>query len=323
MINFSENQKKVLTRYPFKSTPYYLNLADTSNPNDPIMRQIMPNEEELQDSTSSFDPLEETKNLVTNRLIHRYKDRALLLTTGNCLIRCRFCLRKRFWNGIDNSCPEITNSEVMEAVDYVQSHPEIKEILLSGGDVLTLDNTKIESIINEFHKIEHIDAIRIASRMLTVEPNRFDDALLDIFAKYDKLWLMTHFNHSNEISPLTREKAKLIAKTGVVMLNQTVLLKGVNDDSDILIKLCQNLTAIKIKPHYLFHIDPVQGVRHFATGIDKGLELLHQMRGKLSSISTPTFAIDLPDGGGKVNLQFDYEQDGSFLNTEETKYIKY
>ena len=323
MIEFTENQKKVLARYPFKTTEYYLNLAKFDNPNDPILKQIMPDEAELADNESSFDPLAENRNSVTERLIHRYHDRALLLTTGNCLIRCRFCLRKRFWNGGDNNCPEITTKQIAEAREYVKNHAEINEILLSGGDVLSLSNTKVRELIEAFHDIEHINVIRIASRMLVVEPKRFDDGLLVIFEEFDKLWLMTHFNHPQEISEDTCRTAKKIIKTGTPILNQSVLLKGVNDDAETQIELCQKLTAIKIKPHYLFHVDPVQGVRHFATGIEKGLEILREMRGRLSSISTPTFAIDLPDGGGKVALQVDYKNGNAFLNTEETQYIEY
>ncbi|MBQ9789060.1 MAG: KamA family radical SAM protein [Lentisphaeria bacterium] len=324
MIEFTEKQKKVLSRYPFKATQYYLDLIDHgAGENDPIYRQIMPDEAELADNESSFDPLAENKYSVTSRLIHRYQDRALLLTTGNCLVRCRFCLRKRFWNGSDNNCPEITSAEIVEAVNYVKNHPEIKEILLSGGDVLSLKTEKINELISAFHDIPHINVIRIASRMLVVEPKRFDEELLGIFSKFDKLWLMTHFNHPQEITEMTAAIAKKIVKTGTPILNQTVLLKGVNDRTDIQVELCQKLTAIKIKPHYLFHVDPVQGVRHFATGIETGLEILHGMRGRLSSISTPTFAIDLPNGGGKVALQYNYQKNSAFLNTEETEYIEY
>ena len=323
MIRFNEIQKKVLARYPFKATQYYLSLIDWDNPCDPILRQIMPDAAELSDNESSFDPLAEGKYSVTARLVHRYQDRALLLTTGNCLVRCRFCLRKRFWNGSDNNCPEISQAELLAARDYVKKHPEIKEILLSGGDVLSLENEKIREIIAAFHDISHINVIRIASRMLVVEPNRFDDELLQIFDDFDKLWLMTHFNHPNEVTPIVAQKASKIIRTGTPILNQTVLLKNVNDNAETQIELCQKLSSIKIKPHYLFHVDPVQGVKHFATGIEKGLDILHKMRGKLSSISTPVFAIDLPDGGGKVALQYNYQKDNSFLNTEETDYIEY
>jgi lysine 2,3-aminomutase len=323
MIRFNEIQKKVLARYPFKATQYYLGLIDWDNPDDPILRQIMPDAAELSDNESSFDPLAEGKYSVTARLVHRYQDRALLLTTGNCLVRCRFCLRKRFWNGSDNNCPEISQAELLEAKNYVKNHPEIKEILLSGGDVLSLADEKIREIIEAFHDIEHVNVIRIASRMLVVEPERFTEELLQIFDEFDKLWLMTHFNHPNEVTALVAEKTRKIIKTGTPILNQTVLLKGVNDSAEIQIELCQKLAAIKIKPHYLFHVDPVQGVKHFATGVEKGLDILHVMRGKLSSISTPTFAIDLPDGGGKVALQYNYQKDNSFLNTEESDYIEY
>ena len=323
MIKFTEIQQKVLARYPFKATQYYLNLVDWDNSNDPILRQIMPDVAELADNESSFDPLGEGRYSVTSRLVHRYQDRALLLTTGNCLVRCRFCLRKRFWNGSDNNCPEISQAELLEARSYVQKHPEIKEILLSGGDVLSLANEKIREIIATFHDISHVSVIRVASRMLVVEPARFDDELLQIFSEFDKLWLMTHFNHPKEVTTFVAQKAREIIRTGTPILNQTVILKGVNDNADTQIELCQKLSAIKIKPHYLFHVDPVQGVKHFATGVKKGLEIIHAMRGRLSSISTPTFAIDLPNGGGKVALQYNYQKGNSYLNTEETDYIDY
>lgn len=322
-LNFTEEDRKVLERYPFQTTDHYLSLAENDR-NDPIYRQIMPDIAELADETSSFDPLAEELHKATARLVHRYCDRVLLLTTGKCFLRCRFCLRKRFWNGTNNSLPEINETEIEEAFDYISKHREIKELLLSGGDVLTLDAEKINHILARFSAIEHLDVIRIGSRLLTVDPERINGRLLDILTSYPKVWYMSHFNHPGEITSQTADAAQKLVSKGVIILNQTVLMKGINDNAETLIELCQKLTSIKIKPHYLFHIDPVRGVRHFATGIQKGRELLKALRGRLSSISTPTFAIDLPNGGGKVSLQYDYETaPNTFPDTENSQYIYY
>lgn len=322
-LKFTEEEKKVLERYPFQVTDYYLDLAENDR-NDPICRQIMPDIAELADETSSYDPLAEEQHKVTARLVHRYCDRALLLTTGKCFLRCRFCLRKRFWNGTDNSLPEITQDEIENAYKYISEHKEIRELLLSGGDVLTLDAEKIDFMLKKFSSIEHLDVIRIGSRLLTVAPELLDGRLLEVLTSYPKVWYMSHFNHPKEVTAKAAHAAQKLVAKGVVILNQAVLMKGINDDAETLIELCQKLTRIKIKPHYLFHIDPVRGVRHFATGIQKGKELLKAMRGRLSSISTPTFAIDLPEGGGKVSIQYDYETaPDTFPNIENTREIYY
>lgn len=322
-LKFTEEEKKVLEHYPFGVTEYYLGLAKNDR-NDPVMRQIMPDIAELADETSSYDPLAEEEYKVTARLVHRYRDRALLLTTGKCFLRCRFCLRKRFWNGTDNSLPEISEDEINEAFNYISEHKEIRELLLSGGDVLTLDTEKIDFILKKFSSIGHLDVIRVGSRLLTVDPERLNGRLLEVLTSYPKVWYMSHFNHPNEVTPQAAEAAQKLVSKGVMILNQSVLMKGINDDAETLIELCQKLTRIKIKPHYLFHIDPVRGVRHFATGIEKGRELLKAMRGRLSSISTPTFAIDLPEGGGKVSIQYDYETaPDTFPNIENTREIYY
>lgn len=322
-LKFDTEQQKVLKRYPFQTTDYYLSLAENS-PSDPIYRQIMPDIAELADETSSFDPLAEEKYKVTERLVHRYPDRVLLLATGKCFLRCRFCLRKRFWNGTDNNLPEITLGQIEDAYKYIVEHKEVRELLLSGGDVLTLDAEKIDFMLQKFSSIEYLDVIRVGSRLLTVEPDRINGRLLEVLTAYPKVWYMSHFNHPDEISEQTAQAAQRLVSKGVMILNQTVLMKGINDNAETLIELCQKLTRIKIKPHYLFHIDPVRGVRHFATGIQKGRELLKDMRGKLSSISTPVFAIDLPGGGGKVSLQYDYESSkNTFPDIENSREIYY
>ena len=322
-LKFDTEQQKVLKRYPFQTTDYYLSLAENS-PSDPIYRQIMPDIAELEDETSSYDPLAEERYKVTERLVHRYRDRVLLLTTGKCFLRCRFCLRKRFWNGTDNNLPDISEKQIEEAYNYILEHKEVKELLLSGGDVLTLDTEKIDFMLRKFSAVEHLDVIRIGSRLLTVEPERISGRLLEVLTSCPKVWFMSHFNHPAEVTDKARQAAWALVSKGVMILNQTVLMRGINDDAETLIELCQKLTRIKIKPHYLFHVDPVRGVRHFATGIQKGRELLKAMRGRLSSVSTPTFAIDLPDGGGKVSLQYDYEcAPDTFPDTENTREIYY
>ena len=214
--------------------------------------------------------------------------------------------------------------QIEDAYNYIIEHKEVHELLLSGGDVLTLDTEKIDFMLRKFSAIEHLDVIRAGSRLLTVDPDRISGRLLEVLTSYPKVWYMSHFNHPHEVTEQAAKAAQRLVSKGVIILNQAVLMKGINDDAETMIELCQKLSRIKIKPHYLFHIDPVRGVRHFATGIQKGRELLKDMRGKLSSISTPVFAIDLPGGGGKVSLQYDYESSkNTFPDIENSREIYY
>jgi len=295
-------------KYPLLVSEYYLNLIDRNAEdieNDPIWRQCMPSSDELKDEDSALDPLAEELQMPVPRLIHRYPDRAVLLTTGKCATRCRFCFRKRTWTD-GNELSDISQAELSKVFAYLRATPTISEVLISGGDPLMLSCEKLAYILDELSSIKSISVLRLGTRIPVTLPALMKPETIKMLASYPGLWLMTHFNHPRELTDESITLCREIIKSGIPILNQTVLLKGVNDDAETLEKLFRQLIAIKVKPHYLYHVDPVRGVRHFATGINKGLEILKEFRTKLSSLAVPTFAIDLPEGGGKVALQAQY-----------------
>ncbi len=310
--------------YPVLVSEYYLNLINKNNiPDDPIWKQCIPDISELSDSTSDEDPQCEKKYISVPKLIHRYKDRALLLVTTRCTTQCRFCFRKRYWKQ-GTARQDISDNELKNAINYLKTHPEIKEVLLSGGDPLILSNSKLDYILNAVCSTGTIEVVRIASRVPVTNPARINDGFVKMLSKYDGVWVVTHFNHPNEVTHESMDACKKIISAGIPVLNQTVLLKGINDNPEVLEKLFRSLIKNKIKPHYLFHVDPVKGVKHFATGIEKGLEILRYFRKNLSSVATPHFSIDLPEGGGKVSLQASYSKDGiSFESVDEKGIITY
>lgn len=308
--------------YPILVSEYYLNLIDKRNPfSDPIFKQCIPSKLEILPSDYDEDPQDEKRYEVVPKLIHRYQDRALILTTNKCSTLCRFCFRKRYWK-TGNSQKDLTDSELVKIVSYIEEHPDIKEILLSGGDFLMLPYRQIKLILETISKIKTVDAIRIASRVPVVMPGLITKGVVNLISEFDKVWILTHFNHPKEVTDKSMKICRAFIKKGIPIFNQSVLIKGVNNDKNILKELFQLLVKNKIKPLYLFHIDPVKGTTHFATGIDNGLEILRELRGELSSLAMPTFCIDLPGGGGKLALQPSYSDDGIYFKIDGRK-IKY
>ncbi|WP_457640574.1 KamA family radical SAM protein [Persephonella sp.] len=315
--------KNVSSIYHFGTTPYYIFLA---HDREPILKQILPVSEEIDpyiQEEGEIDPFREEFSPVPG-ITHRYPDRALFRVTNFCSVYCRHCMRKRIFLQEERAK---TKKELDLMFDYIKKNKNIKEVLISGGDPLTLPNEKLEYIIKNLYFIDHIDIIRIGSRELVVNPFRFyDEKLLEIFDRYEKIWLVTHFNHPDEITNETKKAVKNILSTGTPVLNQTVLLKGINDEKGILEKLMRSLLKVKIKPYYLFYCDPTKGVLHFRTDIKKGIEILEHLRGRLSGLGIPTYALDLPDGMGKVPLLPDYivEKNGNHIvfRNYENKVIK-
>ncbi len=311
--------------FPFLTNDYYLSLIERTAADitaDPIYMQSFPAAAELLDSESDFDPLAEAEQMLCPRMIRRFQDRVVVLVTNKCAMHCRFCFRKRLWKQ-GAELPDLSDDELQTMVETLKQTPEIHEVLLSGGDAAMLPTARLQNIIQAFSDLPQISVIRLASRLPVVWPARFDAPLIEMLSRFDKLWLLTHFNHPVEVTAQAAAVCRSLVKHGIPVLNQTVLLKGVNDQPEILEELFRKLLAIKVKAHYLFHVDPVRGVRHFATGIAAGLEVLKYLRGRLSSLGTPTFALDLPEGGGKVALQPDYSNDGKFWDIHNKKLIEY
>jgi len=236
-------------------------------------------------------------------LVHRYPDRVLMVLTDICPMFCRHCTRKREWR---NGGWVRTPSEVESMLEYIRRHKEIRDIIISGGDPLTLSNRRLEDIISKIREIGHVEIIRIGTRCPVVLPWRIDEGLCAMLSRYGPIWLNTHFNHVREITPEAAEACDRLLRSGVPVNNQSVLLRGVNDTVEAQTQLCQRLLRIKVRPYYLFQCDEVQGTEHLRTPVEVGIKIIEGMRGHTSGLAVPTFVIDLPHGGGKVPLQPNY-----------------
>jgi len=281
-------------------TPYYFSLIDQKNPEDPIRKMIMPHKDELTYlENSQEDPLGENNNRPEKRIIHRYADRVLFLVTDMCGIYCRYCTRKHF-TGNNQVLPK--KSEYELALDYIKSQPSIKEVILSGGDPLTLSNSRLDKILSDIEKIEHVELIRIGSRMPAACPMRLDDDLLMILKRDKPVYLMSHFNHPQELSSYCLSKLKMFTTSGVPILNQMVLLNGINNHEAIVYNLSRKLLSVRAYPYYMFQCDPSPGTEHLKTSIKESLDIQKKLWGKCSGLAMPTFSVDIPSGGGKAYL---------------------
>lgn len=299
-----EDIETVARRYPFSVTPYYLSLIDPNDSSDPIRRQMIPSVMEIDPSMQGFeDPLDENGDSVVPGLVHRYGDRALMVTTNICPVLCRHCTRKREWH---QHGTVHTPVEFQAMIDYIRAHSQIRDVIVSGGDPLSLSTRRLEEIISALRSIPHVEIIRIGSRFPVVLPQRIDDDLCQMLSRYGPVWLNTHFNTVNEITPESAAACDRLLRAGVPVNNQSVLLKGINDSVSAQLALCQGLLKIKVRPYYLFQCDEVQGVEHLRTPVEKGVEIIAGMRGRTSGLAIPSFVVDLPDGGGKVPLLPDY-----------------
>jgi lysine 2,3-aminomutase len=294
----------VTMRYPLSVTPYYLSLINPDDPDDPIRKQAIPSPMEMtMGSMGLEDPLDEKKDTVVPGLVHRYPDRVLLVFTDICPMFCRHCTRKREWrNGGWVRSP----AEVDAMLDYIGQHKAVRDVIISGGDPLTLSTRLLENIISRLRNIKHVEIIRIGTRFPVVLPQRIDNELCSMLAKYGPIWLNTHFNHVREITPEAAEACDRLLRSGVPVNNQSVLLRGINDSVEAQTGLCHGLLKIKVRPYYLFQCDEVQGTEHLRTPVETGMKIIEGMRGHTSGLAIPTFVIDLPQSGGKVPLQPHY-----------------
>jgi lysine 2,3-aminomutase len=307
-IPISSDEKSQLEivsrRYPLAITPYYLSLINPDEPDDPVRKQAVPSVLETGLGFMGMeDPLGEKEDSAVPGLVHRYPDRALMVLTDICPMLCRHCTRKREWR---HGAWTRTNAEIERMLDYIRNNSGIRDVIISGGDPLTLSNQHLENILSKLREIKHIEIIRIGSRFPVVLPQRIDAELCAVLAKYGPIWLNTHFNHPNEITPESVAACDLLLRSGVPVNNQSVLLRGVNDSVEIMTELCHGLLKAKIRPYYLFQCDEVQGTEHLRTPVEVGVKIIEGMRGYTSGLAVPTFVIDLVQGGGKVPLQRNY-----------------
>jgi lysine 2,3-aminomutase len=291
--------------FQIRVTPYYARLADATNPLDPIRRILMPHQSELVPGNQAMrDPLGENLNRPTSRIIHRYPDRALFLVTDFCSVYCRYCTRKHF-TGKDRAFPSA--SEYDEALSYIKSHPGIREVILSGGDPLTLSDLKLERVLSDLRSIEHVEIIRIGSRMPVVCPMRITKRLAQMMRRYSPLFFMAHFNHPRELTAKAAEALGYLVDHGIPVMNQMVLLNGVNNHPAIVQALSRRLLYLRVKPYYMFQCDPSEGTDHLRTSVENSLEIQRELWGRLSGLALPNLSLDIPGGGGKVGLVPNFE----------------
>ena len=315
----------VARKFTILISPYYLSLIDPDDPNDPIRKQAIPTIDELHDLKGVRDPLEEEEDEAAPGLIHRYPDRALLITTNFCTTYCRHCTRKRL---LGKGGTVKVYQEFDKVLNYLREHPEINDIILSGGDPLTLPILKLKFILDGLKTIPSIQVVRLGSRVPVTLPMRlFDQELLNLLSQYDFLWLNTHFNHPKEITELSKRAVLNLLKCGIPVNNQSVLLKGINDNVETMRELLKALLRIKVRPYYLYHCDPTKGVSHFRTSVYKGIEIIEGLRGHISGLAIPTYVIDAPHGGGKIPVMPNYvismSEDRVVLRNYEGMIISY
>jgi lysine 2,3-aminomutase len=299
--------ERLEVQYKLAIPPYYFSLINVDDPHDPIRLQSVPSPLELVSASGQAleDPLEEDKDSPVPGLTHRYPDRVLMVTTHVCSMYCRFCTRKRVTMDRDGWDGPSHNDQRM--VQYVREHSEIHDVIVSGGDPLSLPVSKLRWFLNELSGIEHVDIIRIGTRVPVTLPQRlFDPDLIELLHSANKIWIQTHFNHPNEITPETTRACRNLVNAGMPVSNHAVLLKGVNDSVETMRQLMRGLLRIKVRPYYLFHCDPVVGAGHFRTSIWKGLEIIEGLRGHISGLGVPTYVVDGLHGAGKIPLMPNY-----------------
>ena len=285
-------------------TPYYLCLIDFDNPLDPLRVQSVPSADELLNPGElTWDPLNEEGDSPVTGIVHRYPDRCLFLVTSYCPLYCRYCTRKRKWVDEDGT----TGQRKIEAmINYVAEHPEIRDVIVSGGDPLSLSLTYLEKILAGLRAIPHVEIIRFGSRVPVFLPQRIDDEMCSMLEKYHPIWINTHFNHPNEITPESARACDRLLRAGIPVNNQAVLLRGVNDCPYTMRDLVQGLMKIRVRPYYLYLCDQVMGAEHFRTSVGEGIEIIEFLRGHTSGLAVPQFVMDAPGGGGKVPLMPNY-----------------
>ena len=304
----SEKRKKIeetLKKFPLSITPYYLSLIDTENlENDPISRQSFPNPAELHKSRHDMvDPLSEDKDSPVPGLTHRYPDRVLFLVSNMCSMYCRHCTRKRRVGDVDYIPDDDT---IRKGLDYIRRTPQVRDVLLSGGDPFVMSDERIDWILTELDAIEHVEVVRIGTRTPVVLPYRITDDLVAMLKKHQPLWINTHFNHPRELTQSSRTALAKLADAGIPLGNQSVLLAGVNDCPRIMRSLVHKLVMNRVRPYYLYQCDLSEGLSHFRTPIGKGIEILESLIGHTSGFCVPTYVIDAPGGGGKIPVMPNY-----------------
>lgn len=308
VVNLSNREKqeisKVMDGFRVGITPYYASLMDPDDARCPVRAQAIPDIMELHRSEADMvDPLHEDEDSPAPGITHRYPDRVLFMITDQCSMYCRHCTRRRLAGETD--APR-SMSDIEKCLDYVRTHPVVRDVLLSGGDCLLISDDQLEYIISELRKIPHVEIIRLGSRVPVVMPMRITDELCNMLKKYHPIWLNTHFNHPKEMTPEASEALRKLADAGIPLGNQSVLLRGVNDCVHIMRDLVHELVKNRVRPYYIYQCDLSLGIEHFRTPVSKGIEIIEGLRGHTTGFAVPTFVVDAPGGGGKTPVMPQY-----------------
>lgn len=307
VIHLTESERKALSAthlFRVDITPYFISLIDPDDPDDPIRKQVVPTDAELTPFTAMMeDSLAEDRHSPVPGLVHRYPDRVLMLVTTQCASYCRYCTRSRI---VGDPSATFSRAEFEMQLEYLKRTPQVRDVLLSGGDPLVLAPKILEEILSRLREIHHIEIVRIGSRVPVFLPMRITDELCDMLQKYHPLWMNIHVNHPNEISAELEQACDRLTRAGIPLGNQAVLLAGVNDNVHIQRDLVQKLVRIRVRPYYLYQCDLVAGAGHFRTPVAKGLEIMEGLRGHTSGYAVHQYIIDAPGGGGKIPVMPNY-----------------
>ena len=290
---------RLKNRLPLRITPYYLSLIYDSRPGTPLRRTMIPTGSELliTDEEQS-DPLDEMGSSPVPGIIHRYPDRALFTVTQFCSSYCRYCTRSHSVGKLGH----LTKTELDRAFRYLEEHTEIRDVIISGGDPLTMNDSRLEYLLSNLRSIKHIEILRIGTKVPVVLPQRITPVLVSMLRRYNPLFMSLHFTHPDELTPETRKACEMLADAGIPLGSQTVLLKGINDDPAVMKSLMQKLLTVRVRPYYIYQCDLIPGSSHFRTTVEKGIEIIENMRGHTSGYAVPQFVIDAPGGGGKIPI---------------------
>lgn len=306
ILRLSDDERTAIARHqgplPVGMNPYYASLLDPDDAHQPLRHTVIPvNGEYLRDPGEAADPLREDAHSPVPGLVHRYPDRVLFLVTGFCAVYCRYCTRARLV-GHPGGEYRFSRAQWERAVAYIEATPTIRDVLLSGGDPLTLSEAQLEWLLARLRRIPHVELLRLGTKVPAVLPQRITPGLTRLLKRYHPLWMSVHFTHPDELTPEVQQACGRLADAGIPLGSQTVLLAGVNDNVETMRQLMQGLLTMRVRPYYLYQCDPIVGSSHFRTPVAKGLEIIQGLRGYTTGYAVPTYVIDAPGGGGKIPL---------------------
>ena len=307
---------KAKGRLAMAITPYWASQIDAEDPNCPIRRQSVPVNDEFSVSPHEMaDPCAEDRDSPAPHLVHRYPDRVLLLATDHCAMYCRHCTRRRLVG--DHEEKDLNPETKFDAaIEYIKANRKIRDVLISGGDPLTLEDEVLESLISKIRAISHVELLRVGTRIPVTLPQRITEKLVQMLKKYSPIWMSIHFNHPKEITKRCKNACDMLAESGIPLGSQSVLLKGINDRPFIMKRLVHDLLQIRVRPYYIYQCDPVRGTQHFRTPVATGINIIEKLRGHTSGYAVPTYVIDGPGGGGKIPVGPNY-----ILSQAKGKYV--